>query len=451
MGLVPAAFCLRLFVIAALVMMMSVSCDLPQSWRDGKGSLTIALPGAPASARAVGTAQSFAARAVHLPEEITNNMKYEIYLFGPGGGYSKSIITQERVVTVDLEPGLWDISVSALHPASSYVAGEAWVKGITIRAGRENFVSLTMIADEGLAPWGDLAPGTKDVYVGVGDSIILQVDVDTTVPYLADAFETYSGFSTGDWVNKYQYRWYWEDENGNILPGGPALDTLSFPQTLSYSPDTTSEGYFTYYVEFANEYEWKGDPVAKPAKNSIKVAVVEVDAASTAYNLGGTGPGGGTIFYKGPKFVVNGQPCHYLEVGPDLGEAQWGLDGIYVGARSSDYPIPIGRGYGYTQIILAALGISGELTDISADKRVAQLCDEYENNGYSDWFLPSDEELDALYYYSTNSGTGLFGSNTLWSSTESSEGEARVHWGTPSSSRWREKTSSYHVRPVRAF
>jgi hypothetical protein len=433
---VPALFYLRLLLVVVLAGVMGTSCDLPQGWRNGKGSLTIALPGAPVSARGVGVVGG----GVHLPVEITNDMVYDIYFSGPGETGFDMLNIRERMVTVDLEPGLWGISVSATHPASSSPAGYAFAEGVNIRAGRENFVPLTMNADEGILPMGNLSSGTKDGYfVATGASITLQLDGISTEPYLAADFAGYFSSGAGIWENNYQYRWYWEDENGNSDPGVPALDNFSIPSgPLSLSLSTTSEGYFTYYVEFANEYKWKGVPVAEPAKNRIKVAVVEV-ADSTAYDLGDPGPGGGTVFYKGPRFYVNGQPCHYLEVGPDRGTAQWGLYEIYAGADNYG----IGAGYANTQIILAALAISGETG------RAAQIAAGYNGGSQNDWFLPSVDELDTLYAYSTT----LFGSNELWSSNEMSSVYATTIVRNDGGIQGSEKTSNtiLHVRPIRAF
>jgi hypothetical protein len=55
-------------LVVVLFCILAASCDLPQGFGNGKGSLTIILPGAGAPE------QNSAARAVHLPESITGSM-----------------------------------------------------------------------------------------------------------------------------------------------------------------------------------------------------------------------------------------------------------------------------------------------------------------------------------------------------------------------------------------
>ncbi|MDR0389612.1 MAG: hypothetical protein LBH73_06035, partial [Spirochaetaceae bacterium] len=419
-----------------ILMLLAAACDLPPGWRNDKGSLVIALPGASTpdagteNFAALGRALGSDVDGVHLPGEITSDMEYEIYF---SGSTSISIPrTRERVITIDLEPGLWGISVTAWHPASLSCAGEAWVKDLDIQAGRTNFVSLTMKADDFLAPWGAAAAGTKDVYADIGDLITLQVEVNSN-PSLADDFAAW--FGTG-WVNTYEYQWYYEDESGTRYDE-TAPDNLSVPNVFSFSPNTSAAGYRTYYVELTNTYTYAGSvsTVSGTAKVTVKAAVVEVSGSPTR-SLGDSGPGGGTIFYKGPRFYVNGELCHYLEAGPDLGTAQWGLDGIYTGT----YNYGIGSGYANTQAILAALNRAGELSDTPSNKKAAQLAADY--NGGGGWFLPGADELRELY------ASGPFGLYSLWSSIESGDRHAALILHTDGQSQWPSKCASFIVRPV---
>jgi hypothetical protein len=82
----------------------------------------------------------------------------------------------------------------------------------------------------------------------------------------------------------------------------------------------------------------------------------------------------------------------------------------------------------------------------------ARICDDLVLNGYSDWYLPSIEELEQLYLNLDANGIGGFNSAGYWSSTESDDyhasgffvGEGGYAYTSP-------KSSSFYVRAVRSF
>jgi hypothetical protein len=85
-------------------------------------------------------------------------------------------------------------------------------------------------------------------------------------------------------------------------------------------------------------------------------------------------------------------------------------------------------------------------------------CDELILNGYSDWHLPSKEELNALYVNLKESGVGGFESNDYWSSgywssTEFNIYDAWLQYFRGGEQRNSDKYGSgrYNVRAVRAF
>ncbi|MDR1256573.1 MAG: DUF1566 domain-containing protein [Spirochaetaceae bacterium] len=134
------------------------------------------------------------------------------------------------------------------------------------------------------------------------------------------------------------------------------------------------------------------------------------------YKTGDEGPAGGIIFYAKPS-RSNG--WRYLEAAPPQIEfrAPWGLallDG-FIAPSFLDTRSELGTGRDNTEDI-AGRSIAWENhTDIAA-----QLCRAVSYGGYSDWFLPSKDELMLMYTNLALKGIGGFSGEPYWTSTESS-------------------------------
>lgn len=115
---------------------------------------------------------------------------------------------------------------------------------------------------------------------------------------------------------------------------------------------------------------------------------------------------GGKIFYifkPGDIGYVAGE-VHGLIAAPfDQGEAPWGCEGTFIGNTYQD----IGTGKQNTVIINANCSTPG---------RAARLCADLVLNGYSDWYLPSINELFSLSY--AKKEVGGFSEDYYWSSSE---------------------------------
>jgi hypothetical protein len=155
-----------------------------------------------------------------------------------------------------------------------------------------------------------------------------------------------------------------------------------------------------------------------------------------SYITGQIGPAGGIVFY-----VTDGG-LHGLEAAPvdQSATATWGCFGKDI--AGADGPT-IGAGDQNTADILvdcAALGIA------------ARLADNYSLNGFNDWFLPSQDELNELYLQRAIVG-GFTAIDSYWSSTEQSSSAAWVQSfknGNKSNLDKRENTFT-GTRAVRAF
>ena len=151
---------------------------------------------------------------------------------------------------------------------------------------------------------------------------------------------------------------------------------------------------------------------------ATKQAYVLVDATSGAavwkdivrtYAIGETGPAGGIVFY------VSDSGKHGLEAAPvdQSAAAPWCTAGTYI--QGTGTGTAIGTGATNTAAILASCAEVGS---------APTLADAYTLNGYTDWFLPSKDELNALYLQ--KGVVGGFASVYYWSSSQDSSFGA---WG----------------------
>jgi hypothetical protein len=202
---------------------------------------------------------------------------------------------------------------------------------------------------------------------------------------------------------------------------------------------------------------WDGQAwvlVPAPTDTTVESTLRFVNAKPTwahlYYEIGGRGPAGGFVFY-----VTDGG-LHGLEAAPvDQSEGSaWGCDGDNVaGAGDTD----IGTGAQNTDAIVSFGCNGGSPATLAATG--------YELNGYSDWFLPSKDELNMMYHELadtdnnyTNSGVGDagnpggFASSYYWSSSQySGSGLAWNQYFDGGSQFGNVKYGTFRVRAVRAF
>ncbi|MDR1626304.1 MAG: caspase family protein [Spirochaetia bacterium] len=177
--------------------------------------------------------------------------------------------------------------------------------------------------------------------------------------------------------------------------------------------------------------EVRNPAAAKPAVPSAP--------AAREYAPGDVGPGGGIVFYD--KGSSSGG-WRYLEAAAqDAGEAEWGLYDKNTDAAGT----AVGDGKTNTRLILEALRREGETG------RAAQLCAAFEAGGFTDWFLPSKDELVLMYRNLKLKGLGNFGDRLYWSSSSlDAESVAGRNFGDGKLAAFY-KDSPGRVRAVRAF
>lgn len=145
--------------------------------------------------------------------------------------------------------------------------------------------------------------------------------------------------------------------------------------------------------------------------------------------------GGGFIFY------LDSTRHHGLIAAPyDVAKVTWGDPAIETGATATK----VGSGYANTIKIVSKLG---------QGNYAAKLCDDLEYQGFTDWFLPSRDELELMRtnLYLADHGNFL-GSNRYWSSTESSITNAwLIQFWQNDKLNWNKSNNTYYVRSARAF
>ena len=210
------------------------------------------------------------------------------------------------------------------------------------------------------------------------------------------------------------------------------------------------------------------------------------------YQVGDRGPGGGFIYYVnqsgfdcGATYSSTGSPtggkCKYLEVAPygwnggSDPQKVWAVtayqstDVSAITNESFPWSSGLGVGLGYKNSI--AIVAQNGAYNASSNDYAAGAARAYAGGSKSDWYLPSNAELNLLCLWqrglaplvtATCSGGSLnsatygassagFTNNTFWSSSEgSSTYSIRIHFAGFGTNQY-QKSYSQHVRPVRAF
>ena len=166
---------------------------------------------------------------------------------------------------------------------------------------------------------------------------------------------------------------------------------------------------------------------------------------AVTYAIGDTGPSGvGIVFY-----VTDGG-LHGLEAAP-VDQSTWQVwieGGSTQKTENGNTSTAIGTGLANSNAIIDQTGHTGS---------AAQVCRSYNGGGLTDWYLPSKDELNAIWDNlvddgtGANSGVGGFAESSYWSSSEVTSDLARLqHFGN-GGQHDDAKRASRRVRAVRGF
>lgn len=125
----------------------------------------------------------------------------------------------------------------------------------------------------------------------------------------------------------------------------------------------------------------------------------------------------------------------------DLADAEWGC---YHSQLSGANGVAIGAGVQNTNDIIS------ECTQADI---AALLCHNSTRNGYSDWYLPSNDELRLMFdNLFLDSNPGCFKPSYYWSSTQGiNENAYTLYCCGTGKINPQDKSNIFHVRAVRAF
>ena len=150
---------------------------------------------------------------------------------------------------------------------------------------------------------------------------------------------------------------------------------------------------------------------------------------------------GGIVFYN------SGSSCYVSATSDQSTGAEWGCQGTDIAGA---YGKGIGTGVSNTTAIVN--------NNCSTSGIAARICDDLVLNGYSDWFLPSIDELQVMY--NQRSIIGGFTSNYYWSSTMYSDNSTNEYAKTCCAwyfrfccdfQDWTDKYNTLYVRCIRRY
>ena len=147
------------------------------------------------------------------------------------------------------------------------------------------------------------------------------------------------------------------------------------------------------------------------------------ECGALMYSLGDTGPGGGTIFYRYEAgFGAHGENWHYLEAAPDNQHTSMIWSGTSENIIEAEQK-GIGYGQANTEKIIEVHSNTSP-PDTSANNAAMCAAAYRGPKNKSDWFLPSESELEKMRDAKTHVKGIMTGD--FWSSTQQSSSAART-------------------------
>jgi len=184
-------------------------------------------------------------------------------------------------------------------------------------------------------------------------------------------------------------------------------------------------GGLIFFVDYNNEYATYDYLEAAPTDGVFASSVATGVWATTTTKCGATAPQ-----------ATNCQTATiYTETGVGLATIKGLHRGLFGGKAA-------------TAAIVARMETG---TPTAKNTYAAGVADDYVANGITDWWLPSKDELQKMQENLNNKGVGGFAADGYWSSSEIAERVALYQDFSYGDQGTFYKSSTYYVRPVRAF
>ena len=195
---------------------------------------------------------------------------------------------------------------------------------------------------------------------------------------------------------------------------------------------------FTNGTQAGDMNYWNGTAWVVVATTPNEAATLQMIAGVPTWTGGTPPPAVGQFRDGGIVFWLDGNGGGLISALSDQSAGiQWSIgNNIIIGTATG-----IGTGSANTNAIISNQGIGTSYA--------AGLANAYTGGGYTDWFLPSKDELNLMFLQ--KSLIGGFSTNWYWSSTEADGGSSMRQSFNTGQQHWNGKAANYPIRAVRAF
>ncbi len=336
----------------------------------------------------------------------------------------EAITTDQYTGTVTWNPADSPFAAETVYIATISLTAKA---GYTLTGVTANFFTVAGATSLNTAGSGVVTaefPATATVInIAAISGVTVPVLGATPVTSIAETTQ-YTGVVTwdGNWIGHRTFA-------GNKV----YTATITLTAKSGYTLTGVAEGLFTVAGTTSD---------TNPANSGVVTAEFPATADWVTYTLGQTGPAGGLIFYINPYAATD--DWKYLETwtADEAGTSQWKTSNTSTAGTSTD----IGTGYANTYTYMTG-----------TEHPAAEVVRNATHGGSSDWFLPSMDELNAIWDNlvdngsGVNNGVGGFGSGYYWSSSNYDNYSALWQYFFSGSQNNDGKYNNLCVRPVRAF
>ncbi len=210
--------------------------------------------------------------------------------------------------------------------------------------------------------------------------------------------------------------------------------TVASTNTINPVPAGTAAGDMLYWSGSA----WVRVPVGSNGQ-VLQLTGAVPTWVGTKHNIGDA-YGGGIVAYitqpGDPGYSALEQHGLIAATSDQSTGVVWGCSGTFEGATG----FLLGTGRNNTEIIYQNCGTSGN---------ASAVCKSYSGGGFTDWYLPSRDELNKLYI--NRIAIGGFASAYYWSSSENYYSNAWYQYFASGAQNYNDKANTHYVRAVRAF